>query len=226
VMGTLRWPLVRWLVLFFCIALILLLWHGGAQQLQHWADLLSTTGTVTSLAGRQEVWSRALYMIQDFPYTGIGLGTFDRVQPLLYPFFLHSGEAHHAHNLFLQVAVDLGLPGLIAYLALLLGTLYATCLAYSSPLSVGEGPGVRSTSPLPVGEGLGVRSTSPLSAGEGLGVRGNLALGLLGSQITWLVHGLLDAGVWASKLAFLPWLVFALAVTLDRSRQSRVGSAT
>jgi len=40
------------------------------------------------------------------------------------------------------------------------------------------------------------------------------------------VHGLLDAGVWASKLAFLPWLVFALAVTLDRSRQSRVGSAT
>jgi putative inorganic carbon (HCO3(-)) transporter len=42
------------------------------------------------------------------------------VVAVLYPLFLNpEGTVPHAHNLFLQVAVDLGLPGLVAYLALL-----------------------------------------------------------------------------------------------------------
>ncbi len=74
-----------------------------------------------SLSGRPEIWSRALYAIQDFPFTGTGLGTFRRVVHLLYPLFTISPDTDiaHAHNLFLQVALDLGLPGLIAYLAVL-----------------------------------------------------------------------------------------------------------
>jgi len=77
-------------------------------------------GTI-SLTGRIEIWSRALYTIQDFPFTGCGLGTFRRVVWLLYPLFTVSPESDfaHAHNIFLQTATDLGLPGLIAYLALL-----------------------------------------------------------------------------------------------------------
>ncbi len=74
-----------------------------------------------SLSGRVEIWSRALYAIQDFPFTGTGLGTFRRVVHLLYPLFTISPDVDiaHAHNMFLQVALDVGLPGLIAYLALL-----------------------------------------------------------------------------------------------------------
>lgn len=74
-----------------------------------------------SLSGRVEIWSRALYAIQDFPFTGTGLGTFRRVVHLLYPLFTISPDIDiaHAHNMFLQVALDVGLPGLIAYLALL-----------------------------------------------------------------------------------------------------------
>jgi putative inorganic carbon (HCO3(-)) transporter len=74
-----------------------------------------------SLAGRVEVWNRALYAVQDFPFTGCGLGTFRRVVHILYPLFLASPDLDiaHAHNIFLQTALDLGLPGLIAYLALL-----------------------------------------------------------------------------------------------------------
>lgn len=70
---------------------------------------------------RLELWSRAIYAAQDFAFSGIGLGTFVKVIPLFYPYFPHDPDAQvgHAHNLFLQVAADLGLPGLIAYVAFL-----------------------------------------------------------------------------------------------------------
>ncbi|NPA92034.1 MAG: hypothetical protein GXO55_11425 [Chloroflexi bacterium] len=66
---------------------------------------------------RIEIWGRSLYIIQDFAVTGIGLGSFRYVVPLLYPLF-RIPEAVHAHNIFLQAGVDFGVPGLIAYLAL------------------------------------------------------------------------------------------------------------
>ena len=48
-------------------------------------------------------------MIQDFPFSGIGAGTFESVANVLYPFFLAGPDAKipHAHNLLLQVAVIL-----------------------------------------------------------------------------------------------------------------------
>ena len=69
--------------------------------------------TLGSLEGRIEVWSRAISMIQDFLFTGIGRGSFGPLADTLYPFFLAApGTGPHAHNLFLQVAVDLGILGL------------------------------------------------------------------------------------------------------------------
>lgn len=75
-----------------------------------------------SLDARVEIWSRAVYALQDFPFTGVGLGTFRRVVNLLYPLFLVPPESDiaHAHNVFLQVGVDLGLGGLVGYVALVL----------------------------------------------------------------------------------------------------------
>ena len=84
-------------------------------------DAAGGAASEISFSGRPEIWSRAIYAIQDFSFTGTGLGTFRRVVNLLYPLFTISPDTDiaHAHNMLLQVAVDVGLPGLIAYLALL-----------------------------------------------------------------------------------------------------------
>jgi putative inorganic carbon (HCO3(-)) transporter len=78
---------------------------------------------INTLAGRQEIWTRALYGIQDFPFTGMGMNTFRRMVHILYPFFLimPDFDVAHAHNHLLQTALDLGLPGLIAYIAIWFG---------------------------------------------------------------------------------------------------------
>jgi O-antigen ligase len=67
-------------------------------------------------------------MIQDFPFTGIGMGTFGSVAQTLYPFFGTNANVFvpHAHNNLLTVAVDLGIPGLVLYVALL------SCFAFTA----------------------------------------------------------------------------------------------
>jgi putative inorganic carbon (hco3(-)) transporter len=88
------------------------------------ADLgLGDERVLNSLDGRKEIWSRAIYGLQDFPFTGMGMGTFRRVVHILYPLFLISPttDIAHAHNHLLQTGLDLGIPGMIAYLALWLG---------------------------------------------------------------------------------------------------------
>ena len=79
--------------------------------------------SLDTLEGRVEVWSRALSGIADFPLTGMGLNTFRHIVHVLYPLFLIGPDVDlgHAHNEFLQAALDLGLPGLIAFIALYLG---------------------------------------------------------------------------------------------------------
>jgi tetratricopeptide (TPR) repeat protein len=52
------------------------------------------------------------------PYTGIGMDAFPFVQSSFYSGFVIGPEAH-AHNLFLQAALDLGVPGLFGLLWLL-----------------------------------------------------------------------------------------------------------
>jgi len=78
------------------------------------------SGGVISIAGRAEIWSRAVYGIQDFPFTGMGMNAFRKVMPVLYPAFTIPPEVDvaSAHNHILQAALDLGIPGMVAYLAI------------------------------------------------------------------------------------------------------------
>jgi putative inorganic carbon (HCO3(-)) transporter len=115
----LRWPRLIYAVPVALVAGVIgVCAIGPARSL----DALSLNGALGGLSGRAEVWSRAIFALQDFGITGIGMGTFSRLIPLMYPYLTLARDFNvdHAHNLFLQVGLDLGIPGLIAYLALLI----------------------------------------------------------------------------------------------------------
>ena len=118
-----RWWL--WLSLgVFAIALIgAVMWIGPERLQELWVDPVQETaiGRLNSVGFRQEVWRWSVEAIKSFPFTGTGLGTFRRVGPRLFPLNVPpTYDISHAHNIFLQVALDIGLPGLIAYITLLL----------------------------------------------------------------------------------------------------------
>lgn len=113
-----------WLLLGIILAGgVLALWIGPEQ----WQQIIeepprqTAVGTLTTIRFRLELWTWAVAGIQDFPFSGMGLGSFRQAVWRFYPLSIPSSyDIAHAHNIFLQVALDLGLPGLIAYLGLLL----------------------------------------------------------------------------------------------------------
>lgn len=78
-------------------------------------------GDKTAANDRLELWSAGLRMIESHPITGIGLGNFEAEVPS----YLAPGEHIDfiAHNTYIQMAAEMGLPGLALFLAILLFTL-------------------------------------------------------------------------------------------------------
>ena len=101
--------------------IVVTLVFGSARVLDLLLALQNSSDLSSKSVSRVEIWDRAWLMIQDFPLTGIGLNTFPIVADKLYPFIVNGPDARlpHAHNIFLQTAVDLGIPGLAAFVALL-----------------------------------------------------------------------------------------------------------
>ena len=111
----------RWFITLVPLALIGLFSASRYFGVERIADFLLVTAAANSAQGRFEIWQRAIYMLQDFPFTGIGLGTFSHVASVMYPFFLIGPDASipEAHNVFLQTGIDLGIPGLVSFIAVL-----------------------------------------------------------------------------------------------------------
>ncbi|MBI5567632.1 MAG: O-antigen ligase family protein [Chloroflexi bacterium] len=70
-----------------------------------------------ALIERQAHWQAALNMLSDRPWTGVG---FSNYQPLYEQYRLLNWPMPlgHAHNIYLNMAAETGLPGLAAYLLL------------------------------------------------------------------------------------------------------------
>jgi putative inorganic carbon (HCO3(-)) transporter len=139
----------------------------GQIGINYLLDFISSGVSVNGVEGRIDIWSRAIFMIQDFSFTGVGMGLYGDVADLLYPLFLSPpGKIPHAHNLYLQIAVDLGIPGLIFWLATLIIIINVSWQTYNYGRLHGD------------------------TLAMGLGA------GFLGSQLTLCVHGISDSVTW------------------------------
>jgi putative inorganic carbon (HCO3(-)) transporter len=168
------------------LVLSLILFVAGAWFLfgmgSHTSELVEGAADPSTWAFRQRVWRAATWMLADFPFTGAGMGLFNDVAALLYAFL--ETRCLGTHNLYLQVGVDLGIPGLIAYLAALMLTLWMAGAAATTFTRIGDGA---------------------LRA---------VAVGALVGMAALMLHGLVDITVWGTRAAFFPWLIGGLIAAL------------
>ena len=89
-------------------------------------DLVGSGGTSlgnntieVSLSSRITIWQHTAELINRYPMLGVGLAMFPIAIRPIPQIWTIGPSLPHAHNHFLQAAMDVGLPGLIAYVALL-----------------------------------------------------------------------------------------------------------
>jgi O-antigen ligase len=214
----LRWPTLAYAVPLLVMGVLTLGVLTGPQLL----DQLTVGPSTSGFAQRVEIWQRGLWLIHSFPASGAGLGTFSRLVPVLNPYDLISAEVSipDAHNLPIQVGVDLGVAGLVAWLALtlLLGWMAAVAFGRSRRWALAA------TLQPPVAD---EEATARRAAQRAHALRRALAAGALASVVAGLVAGIFAAANWGVKPAFLPWLVGALIVLLyaQNEEQERITGA-
>ncbi len=105
-----------WLLLFVPIVIV----AGHSVLMERLVSILNPTDTSATL--RLALWESTLAMIADKPLFGIGWGAYWQVYPA-YDFFINDATKtiFHAHNMYLHIAAEIGVPGLAVFLALMCG---------------------------------------------------------------------------------------------------------
>lgn len=91
-----------------------------------------------SAFSRIALWRDSLPLIQDYFFTGSGLAS-TAMTYATYAYLLHVPYLEHAHNLYLQIALEQGVPGLIAFLGIIASTVAYTLNAWQRTDGIGRG---------------------------------------------------------------------------------------
>lgn len=155
--------------------------------------------SMNTLSGRIEIWSRAIYAIQDFAFTGMGMNTFRTIVNVLYPLQIISADVQvkdigHAHNLFLQTALDLGIPGLIGFIAMYITSFW---MIFESLRRLKKS--------------INKDKKTKLLTKEMFYI---ILVGLLGGQIAHLGFSMTDAIAFGAKPGILFWVIQANICTI------------
>ncbi|MDR7867200.1 MAG: O-antigen ligase family protein [Sporomusaceae bacterium] len=105
-----------WLLLFVPVVVV----AGHDVLMERLMSIVNPTDTSAML--RIALWESTLAMIADRPLFGIGWGAYSLVYPA-YDFFINDPDTiiYHAHNMYLHLAAEIGVPGLLVFLALMIG---------------------------------------------------------------------------------------------------------
>ena len=112
------------------IAAIALLWSSpiGSQ--------MDRLGASTSVISRQQIATNSLALAAEFAPVGSGLGTFPKIYPRTEnPAKVERVYVNHAHNDYVELAVETGLPGVLLIVAFLIWWAIAVMRMLRSPAS-------------------------------------------------------------------------------------------
>jgi len=200
--GRARWIAVAAMLVLVAAGAVATSSAGGGTSP---GDVFNTESDLQSdtLNGRLEIWSRAIYGLQDFPFTGMGMNTFRHVVHILYPLFLIGPDTDiaHAHNEFLQAGLDLGIPGLIAFIALYIGAFWMLLETRRQR-----------------------RNSTELNRNRHGHINPSyFTLSLGGGLLAHLIYGLTDAVALGAKPGLLFWMLLGLIAGLHRQALASAG---
>lgn len=109
---------ILWLLLL--VPVVLFFTHDAV--LERILSIVNPTDTSSTL--RLALWESTIAMITDNPFLGIGWGAYWMVYPD-YDFFVQNANVKifHAHNMYLNIAAEIGIPGCLAFFAVIYGHL-------------------------------------------------------------------------------------------------------
>jgi O-antigen ligase len=89
-----------------------------AEHLERFYSIfnLESDYNMTAKGGRMDIWKNGLILVKENPVFGTGISTFRIAEGMINS----GGRWSPAHNSFLEVAVELGLPGFIVFMGMLI----------------------------------------------------------------------------------------------------------
>jgi len=96
---------------------------GGEQYSNRISSIFNPENNYnyTEESGRLTIWRQGFSLMLDNPFLGVGVDAFESA--LGRAFRLDEGQWQTAHNSFLQVGAELGIPGLLAFCFIIVSTL-------------------------------------------------------------------------------------------------------
>jgi len=199
------WSRGAWLGFLIGMLLFLLIYHrksmilllGGLISLpllpvvlpQNIIDRFLSIGNIqdTSTSYRVNIWRAVIEMIKDNFSSGIGIG--EGAFTVVYPKYSLAGieSAPHSHNLFLQIIVEIGIFGLIIFLAAMIIYMQNNFSLYKK-----------------LGDNIKYTETKLLSAAGFCGI------------VSVLIQGMTDYIWYNYRVFFVFWLVVALTIAVRR----------
>jgi putative inorganic carbon (hco3(-)) transporter len=156
-----KWQAIAWAALGLVMILELVVIYNPASR-QALAER-----DEDSFSGRLNIWSSAISMVEDYPLTGVGLNMFrDRrvLEKYPVPRWIPSPGATrilpHTHNEVLQIAADMGIPGVIVFISIHIMAIYMTVQTwrrgddYARAVSVSAGAGLLAHTIFGIGDAI------------------------------------------------------------------------
>jgi len=103
------------IIAIFATILFTVGWFGWDRIIERFERL---KGTDVSSEMRFHNWKDSLRIVKDFPLTGTGIGTYEHIYPK-YKTITTQEKWEHAHNDFIEVAVEMGIAGMLPVLYLI-----------------------------------------------------------------------------------------------------------